>query len=837
MLDVERQRVNRLRRSMSYVQRDLRQIHAINELIAKHVEEALEAYDAARILETETEMEDDQQDDSGKENDDNGNGNENQNGNLNDPGNVIRFQSFFHTFGNQLVDRILGQLDLMLLMPCVEVKDNDLTAYNRRFQELTLLCTKMVPEEEDKVEKYIGGLLDNIQGNVIVTKPTRLHDAICITSNLMDQKLKGCAIKNAKNHKRFDNNQRDNHGEKQTFKRHNLNGHNVARAYMVRNNVERKGYVGALPYCNKYIMNHEGPCTVKCGNCKRVGHMTRDCKAVVAATAQRAPVGNQIRNTCYECGRQGNYRNECPKLRNQNCRNKTGNKIGNNKAKARAYAIGGLAKYHAVIVCDEKIIHIPYGNEVLIIEGDGCDGRKGSENFVVYCEALHKGLGAVLMQKEKVIAYASREVKAKARKEENYITEDLHGMINKLEPRADRTLCLNNRSWIPCFGHSLRSRQRKVHEKNYTTLDLELGVVVFVVKMWRHYMYGTKCVVFTDHKSLQHILDQKELNMRQRRWLELLSDYDCEICYHPRKANVVILNAQAEARKEKNYITKDLHGIINKLEPRADGTLCLNNGSWISCFGDLRALIMHESHKLKSYIHPGLDKMYQDLKKLYWWPNMKAEIANYMNTIWVIVDRLTKSAHFIPMRENDPMEKLTRQYLKEVASRHEVPVSIISDRDGGFASHFRRSLKKALGTRLDMSTAYHPQTDGQSERTIQTLEDMLRAFGDSQLPDPEIIHETTKKIIQIKSRIQSALDHQKSYTDMNSKSMTSSTIEEPVEIMEREVKRQKQSRIPIVKVCWNSRRGPEFTWERIDQMQKKYPYLFANFAPVADVTS
>ncbi|GKC58100.1 putative reverse transcriptase domain-containing protein [Tanacetum coccineum] len=235
---------------------------------------------------------------------------------------------------------------------------------------------------------------------------------------------------------------------------------------------------------------------------------------------------------------------------------------------------------------------------------------EGSENFVVYCDASHKGLGAVLMQKEKVIAYASRQL--------------------------------------------------KIHEKNYTTHDLELGAVVFALKMWRHYLYGTKCVVYTDHKSLQHILDQKELNMRQRRWLELLSDYDCELRYHPGKANVVadalsqknrpkplrvralvmtiglnlparILNAQVEARKEENYGTEDLHGMIKNLEPRADGTLCLKNRSWIPLFGDLRALIMHESHKSKYSIHPGSDKMYQDLKKLYWWPNMKAEIATYVS--------------------------------------------------------------------------------------------------------------------------------------------------------------------------------------------------------------
>ncbi|GJZ49352.1 putative reverse transcriptase domain-containing protein [Tanacetum coccineum] len=166
---------------------------------------------------------------------------------------------------------------------------------------------------------------------------------------------------------------------------------------------------------------------------------------------------------------------------------------------------------------------------------------EGSEDFIVYCDASIKGLGAVLMQREKVIAYASRQL--------------------------------------------------KIHEKNYTTHDLELGEVVFSLKLWRHYLYGTKCTVFTDHKILQHILNQKELNMRQRRWLELLSDYDCDICYHPRKANVVvdalsrkerepplrvralvvtiglnptkqILNAQTEARKPKNIKNEDVGGML-----------------------------------------------------------------------------------------------------------------------------------------------------------------------------------------------------------------------------------------------------------------------------------
>ncbi|GKA04701.1 putative reverse transcriptase domain-containing protein [Tanacetum coccineum] len=221
--------------------------------------------------------------------------------------------------------------------------------------------------------------------------------------------------------------------------------------------------------------------------------------------------------------------------------------------------------------------------------------------------------------------------------------------------------------------------------------------------------------------------------MRQRRWLELLVDYDCEIRYHLGKANVVadalshkeqikplrvrslfmtihpnlpsqILKAQTEALKEENIKAKNLEGIDKSFEIRPNGTRCIKNQSWLPLFGNLRDLIMHESHKSKYSIHPGSDKMYQDLKKLYWWPNMKAIITEYVGKC------------------------LTCSRVKAEFSRHGVPISIISDRDSHFTSRFWKSLQSALGTQLDMSTAYHPETDGQSERTIQTLEDMLRAY-------------------------------------------------------------------------------------------------------------
>nr|GEX55727.1 putative reverse transcriptase domain-containing protein [Tanacetum cinerariifolium] len=557
-------------------------------------------------------------------------------------------------------------------------------------------------------------------------------------------------------------------------------------------------------------------------------------------------------------------------------------------------------------LCDALILSLP-------------DGIK---DFVVYCDASNQGLGCVLMQRGKVIAYASRQL--------------------------------------------------KIHQKNYTTHDLELGAVVFVLNTWRHYLYGTKSVIYTDHKSLRHIFDQKGLNMHQRRWVELFSDYECEIRYHHGKANMV---ADALSRKER--IKSRLNRLDQQMERDEDGSLYFMDRIWVPLVGGVIMVIIDEAHKSRYSVHPGADKMFHDFGGMYWWSGMKKDIAIYVSkcltyakikaehqrpsgllqkpeipewkwdkiimdlitklprsksghdAIWVIIDRLTKSAHFLTIHEDFSIERMARLYIDVIVARHGVPVSIILDRDARFTLQFWKMVQKALGTRVDLSTAYHPQTDGKSEQFSHNnrYHSSIRCamfealygrkcrspvlwaeIGEGSLIGPELVLETIDKVVLINEKLKAARDHQKSYADKRRKSLefevgdrvllkvspwkgvvrfrkkgklapryvgsfeilekislvayrlrlpeelssvhhtfhlsnlkkclADANLHVPldeikayktlIEIMEREVKRLKRKSIALVKVRWNSKRGPEFTWEHEDQMRVKYPQLFVD---------
>ncbi|GKA48736.1 reverse transcriptase domain-containing protein [Tanacetum coccineum] len=444
------------------------------------------------------------------------------------------------------------------------------------------------------------------------------------------------------------------------------------------------------------------------------------------------------------------------------------------------------------------------------------------------------------------------------------------------------------------------------------------------------------------------------------------------ICYHPGKANVVadalsrkeqlkprrvramavtihagmretIQAAQREALKQENILMENLHGLDQQMEKKEGESLYFMDRIWVSLVGDVRTMIMDEAHKSKYSVqaeHQSPSGLLQQPEIPEWkWDKITMDFITKLprsksghDTIWVIVDRLTKSAHFLAIREDYSTEKLAKIYIDEIVARHGVPVSIISDRDGRFTSRCWQTVQKALGTRLDMSTAYHPQMDGQSERTIQTLEDIYHSsircapfealyerkcrspvlwaeIGESSLIRPELVQETTDKVVLIKEKLKAARDRQKSYADNRRKPLefkvgdrvmlkvspwkcvirfgkrsklapryvgpfeilerigpvayrlrwpeelsrvhdtfhvsnlkkcladanlhaplgkikvdkTLRFIEEPVEIMDRKVKRLKRSKISLVKVRCNSKRGPEFTWEHEDYMKSKYP--------------
>ncbi|GJR20310.1 putative reverse transcriptase domain-containing protein [Tanacetum coccineum] len=664
----------------------------------------------------------------------------------------------------------------------LKVKGTDLTSYTQRFQELALLCGRIFPKESDKIEKYVGVLSDMIYGSVVALKTK--DNARCRSG-------------------------------------------------------EKKPYGGSKPLCSKCNYHHDGPCAPKCHKCNKVGHFACDCRSTANANNanNQKGSGSGQKRTSYECGVQGHFKRECPKLKNNNNR---GNQVGGGNAPAKVYAVGHagtnpdsnvvtdlmpvqlgsldviigmdwLAKYQAVIVCAEKIIRIPWENETLIVYGDGRNrGNEARLHIISYTKTHEYMLKGCL---DLPSLPSTRQVEFQI------------DLIPSVAPVARTPYRL-----APSEMKELSEQLKELSDKGFIRPS-------------------------SSHWGDPILFVKKKMDRFES--LDL-----------PKQ----ILNAQTEARKPENLKHEDVRGMLveNSKDPKKVRT----------------KKKIPKSSKATTHIWVNCRPTHLDRQSLY------------------------------DERETDLMDKLAKMYLKEVVMRHGIPVSIIYDRDPRFASSFWKSLQKALGTNLDMSIAYHPQTDGQCERTIQTLKDMLRAcmidFGkgwvnhlplvefsynnsyhasikaapfealygrkcrspvcwakvrEVQLTGPEIVQETTEKIIQIKQRMQAARDRQKSYVDLKRKpiefqvrdkvklkvspwkgvvrfgkrgklnpryvgpfKVLEQFVEEPIKIMER-------SRIPIIKVGWNSRRGPEFTWEREDQFWKKYPHLFTKTAPSSSAAS
>ncbi|GJX34419.1 putative reverse transcriptase domain-containing protein [Tanacetum coccineum] len=407
-----------------------------------------------------------------------------------------------------------------------------------------------------------------------------------------------------------------------------------------------------------------------------------------------------------------------------------------------------LSQHKAVIVCHEKVVEIP-------VE-DGRTLRVHGERTV----GIAKALKSVKEDEPKL--------------DDISIVRDFKDMFP--EDLSDTThQCKTGASEYP-----MHRRQRlKIHEKNYMTHDLELGAVVFALKTWRHYLY-----VFYSAESQPCLV-------RSRR-----------LC-----ADALSREGAAETKGDENILVEGLYGLDQQMEKKEDESLYFMDRIWVPLVRGVRTMIMDEAHKSKYYVHPGGDKIKgraskglralatpeipngEEIRITMDFITKLPRSKNRHDTIWVIVDRLTKSAHFMAIREDYNI-------------------------DGWFTSRCWQTVQKALGTRLDMSKAYHPQTDRQSERTIQTLEDMLRAYvidfggswdvhlplaefsynnsyhssircalfealfgrkcsspilwaevGESSLIGPELVQETTDKVVLIKEKLKAARDRQKSYAD------------------------------------------------------------------------
>ncbi|GKB10567.1 putative nucleotidyltransferase, ribonuclease H [Tanacetum coccineum] len=584
---------------------------------------------------------------------------------------------------------------------------------------------------------------------VAATDPETIQMVVQKVGTLTDEAVRNGSLK--KNHEK-----RENSGEPNRDR--NVRDENkrtrIVNAFSTTTNPVRREYNGIIPKCVRCNLHYppEIPCRAFF-NYGRPRHMAKDYR-VAPRMVNPVNAGNPTAapGACYECRGTNHFKTReehemhlglvLELLKKEKLYAKFSKcKFWLQEVQFLGHVINGLAGYYRLFI--ENFSKIAKSLTILTQKSKTFDWGEqqektfqtlkdklynapvlalpnGLEDFVVYCDASSLGLGYVLMQRGKVIAYASRQL--------------------------------------------------KIHEKNYTTHDLELGAVVFALKIWRHYLYRKKSIIYTDHKSLQHIFNQKELNMRQRRWIELFSDYDCEIRYHSGKANVV---ADALSRKERikprriRAINMTLQSSINDKilaaqEEAPDESIGLSNIGPLK--GDVRTLIMDEAHKSKYSVHPGADKMYYDLEDRYWWPGMKKDIAVYVSRCLTCLK--VKADHQRP---------LARLYLTEIVARHGVPISIIYDRDSRFTSRFWQTMQEALGTRayvLDFggswdvhlplvefsyNNSYHSSVRCAPFEALfgrKCRSPIIWAeVGEGHLIGPELVQEATEKISQIKDRL------------------------------------------------------------------------------------
>nr|GEZ88681.1 reverse transcriptase domain-containing protein [Tanacetum cinerariifolium] len=512
-----------------------------------------------------------------------------------------------------------------------------------------------------------------------------MREAIEFAKEMMDKKMLIHAERQAEHKRKFNDTSRNTQHQQQPFKRNNM-----ARAYTARTR-DKKPYERTKPLCPKCNYHHDGPYAPKCTNCTFL-------------------LNNRYALILFDTGTVRSF-------------------ISAAFSSLIDIILTTLAHGYDVNFADDRII---WANTLI----RGCTLNFLNHPFNIDLMPIEMGGFDVIIVMDWI------ECLLKDRPEIGL--SSTKGLGKDIPKTTFRTRCGHYEFQVmqfdltnaPAVFMDLMNRVCKpyldkfmivfiddilIYSKNKQEHEEHLKLILELLKKEQLFGRGANakgkgdCLwVMTTKGKANVVADalSREERIKSLRVRALLMNIGLDL---PRQ----ILKAQTEVTKPKNLNSEDVGGMLienskdpkiprkEKLEPRMDITLCLNKRSWLPCYGDLRTLIMHKSHKLKYSVNPGSDKMYQDMKLLYWWPNMKADIATY---------------------ETDPMDKLEKLCLKEVVTRHRIPVSIIYDRDPRFTSSFWKAFQKAMGTRLDMNMAYHLKTSGQSERTIQTLEDMLRAY-------------------------------------------------------------------------------------------------------------